>query len=132
MHFFYCCLHAFKLWFIYITFTYFISFLFLFLFSLQSVSQGPMSLLPLSTLQIPANVSFLLLRHTCLAQLISQTGVLIDYLLSLYVSSSYFPGLNLFRSVQNLLIHSSDQKNSELHSLAKNSSQTLSKCLSAY
>lgn len=101
-----CCPHAFKLWFVYICI------LFPFLFSLQSISQGKIVHLlpPTPTLQTPVNVLFLLLRHICLAPLVSQAMVLFDFLLFLYLSSSYFPGLNLFRSVQNLLLHSSARK----------------------
>lgn len=90
--------------------------LFPFLFSSKSVSQGPVSPLlpPIPTLQTPANYLFLLLRHVCLARLVSQTGVLLDFLLSLHLS--YFPGLNLFRTFQNLHIHFSAP---ESHSLQK-------------
>lgn len=110
---FYCCPHAFKLWFIYICI------LFPFLFSLLSISQGKIIYLlpPTPTLQTPVNVLFWLLIHICLAPLVSQAGVLFDLLLFLYLSSSYFAGLNLFRSVQNLLLHSSAPKS---HCLEKN------------
>lgn len=101
-----------------------------FLFSSQSVSQGPVSPLPspTPTLQTPANYLFSLLRHVCLARLVSHTGALLDFLLSLHLSSSYFPGLNLFRTFQNLHIHSSAP---ESHSLQKNSPKNLSKCFAA-
>ena len=81
---------------------------FYFLFSFPyKVSQWQISLLPplTPTLQTLTGILFLSLRHTCLAPLVSQSGMLLGFLLSLCLSTLYFPELNLLRNVRNLLIH---------------------------